>query len=178
MLDVASPAVTTARLWDRFRGAFWTLLDQGTISLGTFLVNVQLARQLDASEYGTFALLFGSYFLLQLINAALIFFPLMLKLADSKEERSSGLVFVSLILTTLTTCSFTAVVVSCLIFFDRSELAFAAAAAAVRRAASACGERSTASIHQSRSNDVSSDASPRPTMFALPASCVRAAMSR
>ena len=126
--DVASPAITAARLWDRFRGAFWTLLDQGTISLGTFLVNVQLARQLDASEYGTFALLFGSYFLLQLINAALIFFPLMLKLADSKEERSSGLVFVSLILTTLTTCSFTAVVVSCLIFFYRSELAFAAAA--------------------------------------------------
>src|SRR5262249_46552299 len=117
--DVAGPAPTAARLWQRFRGAFWTLLDQATISLGTFLINVQLARQLDASEYGTFALLFGSYFLLQLINAALIFFPLMLKLADSKEQRSSSLVFVSLILTALTTCSFSPDIISLPLFLSR-----------------------------------------------------------
>src|SRR5829696_8632974 len=79
--EVPIPATGGARLWGRFKGAFWTLLDQGSISLGTFLVNIELARELDATEYGTFALLFGVYFLIQLLNAALIFFPLMLRLA-------------------------------------------------------------------------------------------------
>lgn len=125
--DVPGPLTGAARLWERFNGAFWTLLDQGAISLGAFLVNVQLARQLDAPEYGTFALLFGSYFLVQLFNASLIFFPLMLKLAGGGEERSSDLVFVSLILTALSTSAFAAVVISCLIVFDHSEIAFAAA---------------------------------------------------
>jgi O-antigen/teichoic acid export membrane protein len=115
-----------APLRERFGGAFWTLLDQGTISLGTFLVNVQLARQLGAAEYGTFALLLGGYFLVQLFNAAFIYFPVMLKLAGTKEERSSDLVFVSLILTALSTSAFTAVLISCLVVFDRSEIAFAA----------------------------------------------------
>ena len=119
-------AHVVARLWERLNGAFWTLLDQGVISLGTFLVNVQLARQLGAAEYGTFALLFGGSFLIQLANASFIYFPLMLKLAGGKEERSSDLVFVSLILTVLSTSAFTAVVISCLIVFDHSEIAFAA----------------------------------------------------
>jgi O-antigen/teichoic acid export membrane protein len=125
--DVPGPAIGAARLWERFKGAFWTLLDQGAISLGSFLVNVVLARKLDAPEYGTFALLFGGYFLVQLINASFVFYPLMLKLAGDKEERSSDLVFVSLILTALSTCVFTVVVISCLIVFGRSEIAFAAA---------------------------------------------------
>lgn len=122
------PATRVARLWGRFKGAFWTLLDQGIISLGTFLVNVELARELDAREYGTFALLFGGYFLIQLLNASLIFFPLMLRLGGGKEERSSDLVCASLILTTLSTSAFTVAVISCLIAFDRSDLAIAAAA--------------------------------------------------
>ena len=50
------PAHAAARLWERFNGGFWTLLDQGG---GTFLVNVQLARH--APEYGTFALLRTSF---------------------------------------------------------------------------------------------------------------------
>jgi hypothetical protein len=35
------PTRGAAGLWERFNGGFWTLLDQGAISLGTFLVNVQ-----------------------------------------------------------------------------------------------------------------------------------------
>jgi O-antigen/teichoic acid export membrane protein len=115
-------------VWERFNGAFWTLLDQGAISLGSFLVNVQLARQLDASEYGTFALLLGGFFLFQHFNGSFIHFPLMLRLAGGKEERSSDLVFVSLILTALSTSAFTAVAISCLVGFGRPDIAFAAAA--------------------------------------------------
>jgi O-antigen/teichoic acid export membrane protein len=124
---VSGPATAVVRLWKRFNGGFWTLLDQGAISLGTFLVNIQLARQLDAPEYGAFALLLGGFFLFQHFNASLIYYPLMLKLAGGKQERSSDLVFVSLILTALSTSAFSAVVTSCLIILGRSEIAFAAA---------------------------------------------------
>ncbi|MBR0874905.1 hypothetical protein JQ633_31425 [Bradyrhizobium tropiciagri] len=122
----SGPAIA-ARLWQRFNGGFWTLLDQGVISLGTFLVNVQLARQLGAPEYGTFALLFGGFFLFQHFNASLIYYPLMLKLATGKQERPSDLVFVSLALTALSTGAFALVVTTCLIVFGRSDIALAAA---------------------------------------------------
>ena len=121
------PTRGAARLWERFNGGFWTLLDQGVISLGTFLVNVELARQLDAPEYGTFALLLGGFFLFQHFNASLIYYPLMMKLAGGKQERPSDLVFVSLTLTALSTSAFSAVVASCLIVFGRPDIAFAAA---------------------------------------------------
>jgi O-antigen/teichoic acid export membrane protein len=50
------------------------------VSLGTFLVNVQLARQLPAEEYGTFALLYGSFLGLQLFNSSLLFYPMSIRL--------------------------------------------------------------------------------------------------
>ena len=125
--DVPGPRTGIGRLWERFNGGFWTLLDQGVISLGAFLINVQLARQLDTPQYGTFALLLGSFFLFQHFNASLIYYPLMLKLAGGKEERPSDLVFVSLILTALSTSAFSILVTSCLIAFGHSEIAFAAA---------------------------------------------------
>jgi O-antigen/teichoic acid export membrane protein len=125
--DVSGPASAVARLWERFNGGVWTLLDQGAISLGTFLVNVQLARQFDVAEYGTFALLFGGFFLVQHFNASLIYYPLVLKLSGGKQQRSSDLVFVSLILTALSTIASSAVITSCLIIFGRSEITLAAA---------------------------------------------------
>jgi O-antigen/teichoic acid export membrane protein len=119
-------AIRAARLWQRFHGGFWTLLDQGGISLGTFLINIQLARHLDAPEYGTFALLLGGFFLTQHFNASLIYYPLALKLASGKQKRPSDLVFVSLVLTALSTGAFSGVVISGLIAFGRSDIAIAA----------------------------------------------------
>jgi O-antigen/teichoic acid export membrane protein len=126
--EASGPAASSARFWERCKGAFWTLLDQGAISLGSFLVNVELARQLDASEYGTFALLLGGFFMIQHFNASFIYYPLMLKLARGTQERPSDLVFASLILTALSTGAFSAVVTSCLIVFGRSDIALAAGA--------------------------------------------------
>ncbi|MEM6497599.1 MAG: hypothetical protein AAF709_12835 [Pseudomonadota bacterium] len=60
--------------------ASWTLLDQGLVSLGVFLVNVQLARTLPEESFGTFALLFGGFLALQLFNSSLLLYPMSIRL--------------------------------------------------------------------------------------------------
>jgi O-antigen/teichoic acid export membrane protein len=58
------------------RQASWTLIDQGLVSLGAFLVNVQLARQLPAEQFGVFALLLGALLGLQLFTSSLLLYPM------------------------------------------------------------------------------------------------------
>src|SRR5258706_2129463 len=113
--------------YKHFLGIFWTLVDQGAISLGTFLLNIQLARQLAAPEYGTFALLWGGYFIVQRINSSLIYYPLMLRLAGGREERPSDLVFASVALTAASSLVFSAVVAACLFALGRHDIAIVAA---------------------------------------------------
>jgi O-antigen/teichoic acid export membrane protein len=113
--------------YKHLQGTFWTLIDQGAISLGTFLLNIQLARQLGAPEYGTFALLFGGYFIVQHINGSLIYYPLMLRLARGRQERSSDLVFASVALTGTSGLVSSAAVVGCLFTFGRGDIAVPAA---------------------------------------------------
>ena len=60
--------------------ASWTLANQGVVSLGTFLVNVQLARQLPTEDYGAFALLLGAFLALQLFNSSLLLYPMSIRL--------------------------------------------------------------------------------------------------
>jgi hypothetical protein len=110
----------------QLQGVFWTLADQGAISLGTFLLNLQLARQLDVSEYGTFALLLGGYFLVQHFNTSLIHYPLILRLTG-KEERTSDLILISVALTAASSFAFSAIMVACLSAFGRPDIAAAAA---------------------------------------------------
>jgi O-antigen/teichoic acid export membrane protein len=117
----------TARYYRPFLGAFWTLVDQGAVSLGTFLLNIQLARQLGAPEYGFFALLFGGYFIIQHLNASLIYYPMMLRLAGGKEDRPSDLVFTSAALTAASSLLLSAVVGACLFALGRGDIAAAAA---------------------------------------------------
>ena len=45
--------------------ASWTLIDQGVVSFGNFLLNVLLARTLVEEEYGEFALFLGAIFILR-----------------------------------------------------------------------------------------------------------------
>jgi hypothetical protein len=42
--------------------ASWTLVDQGVVSSGNFLLNVLLARTLSEDDYGEFALFLGAIF--------------------------------------------------------------------------------------------------------------------
>src|SRR4029077_10709614 len=70
--------------------ASWTLVDQGVVSLGNFLLNVLLARYLVAADYGTFALFLGAIFTLRNVDWSLISYPLSVKLpAASGGERAS-----------------------------------------------------------------------------------------
>jgi O-antigen/teichoic acid export membrane protein len=80
--------------------ASWTLLDQGLVSLGTFLVNVQLARQLPAEDYGTFALLYSGFLGLQLFNSSLLLYPMSIRLPvlqgiDKQKLQSATLLLVA-----------------------------------------------------------------------------------
>jgi O-antigen/teichoic acid export membrane protein len=47
--------------------ASWTLVDQGVVSFGNFLLNVLLARTLSEEDYGEFTLFLGAIFILRTI---------------------------------------------------------------------------------------------------------------
>ena len=69
--------------------ASWTLIDQGVVSSGNFLLNVLLARTLSEEDYGEFALFLGAIFMLRTIDYSLISYPLSVRLcAASGEERA------------------------------------------------------------------------------------------
>jgi O-antigen/teichoic acid export membrane protein len=70
----------------------WTLINQAVVSLGTFAVNVGLARGLPQADYGSFAVIFGSLLLLQVFNAALVFHPLTIRMATSRANRDEVLI--------------------------------------------------------------------------------------
>ena len=78
--------------------ASWTLIDQGVVSLGNFLVNVLLARYLVAADYGTFALFLGAIFTLRNIDWSLISYPLSVKLSTTSGEEHASLLGNTLLL--------------------------------------------------------------------------------
>jgi O-antigen/teichoic acid export membrane protein len=61
----------------------WTFLDQGVVSAGGFVVQIALARQLAAADYGVFALIFSGLLMLQLCNATLLFHPMSVRVGAS-----------------------------------------------------------------------------------------------
>jgi len=69
--------------------ASWTLVNQGIVSLGNFLLNLMLARTLSKQEYGQFALFLGAIFILRNIDYSFISYPLSLRLClATGEERA------------------------------------------------------------------------------------------
>jgi O-antigen/teichoic acid export membrane protein len=71
--------------------ASWTLVDQGVVSLGNFLLNVLLARTLVEEDYGKFALFLGAIFILRNIDYSFISYPLSLRLCIASDEERAGL---------------------------------------------------------------------------------------
>lgn len=78
---------------------FWALLDQGVMSLGTFLVGILLARHLDPSEYGAYGLILGMLFLLNIVHSSLVTYPLSIKAARLSPAELGDLTGVNLIWT-------------------------------------------------------------------------------
>lgn len=71
--------------------ASWTLVDQGTVSAGNFLLNVLLARTLSEADYGQFVLFLGAIYFLRVCDYSLISYPLSVRLSVASDEERAGL---------------------------------------------------------------------------------------
>ncbi|WP_051677405.1 oligosaccharide flippase family protein [Bradyrhizobium sp. URHD0069] len=80
--------------------ASWTLVDQGVVSFGNFLLNVLLARTLSEVDYGEFALFLGAIFILRNIDYSFISYPLSVRLCVTSDEERAGLLGNTILLTT------------------------------------------------------------------------------
>lgn len=101
----------------------WTIGDQMVVSGGTFLVNLLLARQLPAAEYGAFAVMLGAMLTLQLPGGALLLYPLSVRLQamEGVAERAM-LVRSTLFLNLLLAVLLGLVLAPALAAFGRAEL--------------------------------------------------------
>ncbi|XIA64460.1 lipopolysaccharide biosynthesis protein [Bradyrhizobium sp. TZ2] len=78
--------------------ASWTLIDQGVVSFGNFLLNVLLARTLSEEDYGEFALFLGAIFILRTIDYSIISYPLSVRLCAASDEERARLIGNSILL--------------------------------------------------------------------------------
>jgi O-antigen/teichoic acid export membrane protein len=101
--------------------ASWTLIDQGIVSIGTFAVNIMLARLLLPVDYGTFAVIFGILLLLQVFNTTLIFYPLTIRIAVPGADRDD-LIWSSLTLLAALLIPLSAVIAAGLLVFRQGDL--------------------------------------------------------
>lgn len=109
--------------------ASWTLVDQGVVSLGAFLVNVQLARHLAADDYGTFALLLGAFLGLQLFNSSLLLYPMSIRLPVMQGIGRDELLSATVLLVVAFCMPLGAVLAAGLCVFGRGDLILSALAA-------------------------------------------------
>lgn len=89
-------------LFDKARdgSGFWSLTDQGIVSLGNFLTNILLARELAPKEYGTYAILLGVLLVIYGTHGAIVTYPLLLLGASESQARLRSLTVFSVWLTT------------------------------------------------------------------------------
>jgi O-antigen/teichoic acid export membrane protein len=94
--------------WVKLRGvsfseansiAFWPFADQGAVSLGNFLTQIILARNLTTHDYGVFGLLFVVMYLLNNCHSPLVAYPLSVRGAVEDLSGLRRLCTVSLVFT-------------------------------------------------------------------------------
>ena len=68
------------------KAGFWALFDQGAVSLGNFLTQLLLARNLSWNDYGVFALLYGVLFFLVSSLGSMVTYPLSVKGASAGSD--------------------------------------------------------------------------------------------
>jgi O-antigen/teichoic acid export membrane protein len=102
--------------------ASWTLIDQGVVSVGAFVANIALARELSLADYGSFALLNGSFFTLQLFINALLYHPLQVRVVVAKQGDQARLLSASLILLAIMAAGLGTVLAAVLIAIGCAEL--------------------------------------------------------
>ncbi|MGA9882238.1 MAG: hypothetical protein WBQ34_00820 [Candidatus Acidiferrales bacterium] len=85
----------------RFGTGFWALADQGAVSLGNFMTQIILARNLSHTKYGVFALIFGVLLFLFTCQSGLIAYPLSLEGASVGRAELRKVAFAAALLTFL-----------------------------------------------------------------------------
>ena len=103
----------------------WSLIDQAIVSLGTFLLNITLARNLTSSEYGVFTLVLTGAYLAQLVNFWLSAYPLGIRLASARGEEGARLSTSSLIVVAALCVPLSGTIGLTLFAFGRSDLIIA-----------------------------------------------------
>lgn len=78
---------------------FWILADQGVVSLGNFLTNVLLARNLSLTEYGAYAFVLVTLIVLNIVQSSLITHALFIEGAESNQDELRRLTSISLVIT-------------------------------------------------------------------------------
>lgn len=114
-----------------FKRVSWTMVDQGLVSVGNFVLNVTLARHLAPEDYGTFALIFGGFLALQLVNASLLSYPLSIRLPTAPQADHPRLVATNFVLALAACIPLGVVLATVLAVFERTDLAVPALAAFV-----------------------------------------------
>ncbi|EHM01322.1 hypothetical protein HMPREF9946_02059 [Acetobacteraceae bacterium AT-5844] len=105
----------------------WTVADQLVVSGGTFVVNLLLARQLPAVEYGLFAVLFGAMLTMQLPSGSLLLYPLSIRLQAMERWKDRAVLMRStLLLNLILAVVLGLALVPALVVFGRAELALPA----------------------------------------------------
>jgi O-antigen/teichoic acid export membrane protein len=117
----------------RFAGGTggWALADQVVVSLGNFLGNVLLARHLAQSDYGAYALIFGTIGLLNGIHAALVIYPLSVHGATMSAQDLAARIATTLRWTVVLSAILSPGVVVAVFFVGEASLAVWALAALV-----------------------------------------------
>ena len=116
--DNSAPIKRIARLGH----GFWSLADQGGVSLGTFLSNWILARNLARVDYGIFALLFGILLVALSIHSTFIAIPLSVFGADSTDRERKHLNGYALVFGAVIAVPMALVCVGACIFLRRAAL--------------------------------------------------------
>ena len=78
---------------------FWSQVDQGVVSLGSFMLGLILARSLPPAEYGVYALVWSALLFLRGFHTSLVTYPLSVDWAKTEPGKLNALVGGSLALT-------------------------------------------------------------------------------
>jgi O-antigen/teichoic acid export membrane protein len=104
------------------KSSFWSLADQGAVSLGNFLTNVLLARSLAPGDYGVFALIYGMLVLMNSYHSSAVVYPLSLSGSPGTTEELHHHVRRSICLTIILVLPLGLIVFGAALFLKRPEI--------------------------------------------------------
>lgn len=110
----------------RFGTGFWALADQGAVSLGNFMTQIVLARNLSHSQYGVFALIFGVLLFMFTCQGGLIAYPLSLDGAAVSRPELRKIAFAAAVLTLFLAIPFCLPVIGAAVVLHAAAIAWAA----------------------------------------------------